>query len=289
MKSYDIGIIMTCYNRKKLTLRCIEQLKRNNSLYSTTIYVCDDASTDGTFQEIKKRFPEVVLIEGSGNLFWCRGMYQAMKKAAYNKHDLYLMVNDDVDFFEYSIEEMIDIYSMMTTSCGVVGYTVSRHDNRITYGGRCAVFKTFLGRKIGINRNYIVHSTKDKLVNCLLTNWNCFLIDNEIIERIGLIDCVYEHGIGDYDYSLMMNKAGIPVYVTRRPVGYCERNSRNNTFQDNKLKRNKRIKKLFSPKEYPIRSILHYHYKHWGIGGIMYAALIYINFIIKIVLGKEIK
>lgn len=279
---------MTCYNRKEMTLKCIKALSKPNTRYSTSFYICDDASTDGTAESINENYPFVNLVKSPGNLYWCRGMYNAMKRAVDENHNFYLMVNDDVEFLDGAIEEMLDTYCETGENCGVVGYTRSKVDGSITYGGLQGQYMKIFGKNAGFIGQYFVSSTKDKLAACLLANWNCFLIDAYTVSRIGLIDQRYEHGIGDFDYSLMMNEAGIHIYVTRNAIGYCERNPINNTFQDSSLKRLERIKKLLSPKAYPVKSRYHYHIKHWGWVGAIYATLIYANFLYKILIGEKI-
>lgn len=66
-----IAILLTCYNRKDKTYVCLNSLYKNISEYCQfDIYLVDDGSTDGTAMMIAKDFPEVILIKGSGSLFW---------------------------------------------------------------------------------------------------------------------------------------------------------------------------------------------------------------------------
>src|SRR5918999_2842907 len=69
--------VLTCFNRKALTLSCLGALQaaaRCAHVELETI-VIDDASTDGTAAAIRTHYPWVEVIDGSGALFRNRGMH----------------------------------------------------------------------------------------------------------------------------------------------------------------------------------------------------------------------
>lgn len=94
-----IAIIMTCFNRKEKTLKCLGSLLADSE-HNLQVYMVDDGSTDGTGDAVKVSFPQVNVIRGDGNLFWNRGMHMAFSKAVEVGYDFYLWVNDDVEFDE---------------------------------------------------------------------------------------------------------------------------------------------------------------------------------------------
>ena len=120
-KDYQIAVVLTCFNRKEMTLRCLRDLSQQADSNKLDFYICDDASTDGTYEAIQSEFPKANIIRSNGNLFWCRGMYEAMKIATEDYHDLYLMVNDDVEFFSNCLETMIDTYEQFEVRQSQVG------------------------------------------------------------------------------------------------------------------------------------------------------------------------
>lgn len=286
-----VAIIFTCFNRKKQTLECLNHLynQQNPSQYKLDFFICDDASTDGTSKAIREQYPDVHLIESEGNLFWCKGMWRAMSKATETYHDYYLMVNDDVEFFDDIIDMLVQTHKSVNCSCGVVGSTISRVDGQVTYGGRKKVQYNLFGKGVGLRSNILITEfarQDDELVQCDLTNWNCFLIDRTVVEKIGIIDSKYEHGLGDFDYSFRMGKSNIPIYIAPKPVGYCERNSTLNTWADNQLPARERIKKLFGPKGYPYRSAYRFGIRTNGPMGILLVSNSYIKKIIRILMKK---
>lgn len=271
-----LAVILTCFNRKEKTINCVKklipQLERGSEEYR--FYICDDQSTDGTFESLKELLPGHEVFQSTGNFYWSKGMYHAMKKAVEDKNDYYLMVNDDVDFFENALDIMFHSYKEAGKSCGIVGSTASREDGSITYGGR----------RNQDSVNPLI--PQEELQECFYTNWNCFLIDKHVMEIVGCIDAKYQHGFGDYDYSQRMNKKGISVYVANGVIGYCEKNSIKGTYRDTLLTRKQRFQKLFSPKGVPVYSYFRYHIKNEGLGKIPACIYGYMMYLIEIVFQK---
>ena len=277
-----IAIIFTCYNRADKTENCVKSLLNQelDKHIKLEFYICDDGSTDNTVKTVRKLIPSAKIINGSGNLFWCKGMYLAMRKAYDNKHDFYLMINDDVNFSPNAIQIMINSYIKSNDICGIVG-SVRDENRRTSYGGR--VFYN----KYKIGKTKLLDSNKT-LQKCDVANWNCFLIPNEVLDMIGIIDNYYEHGCGDFDYSLRMMKYGLPIYVATEDVGICSTNPTKNTSQDCSLSKKERIKKLFSIKESPIKSNIYFYKKNYGVFGLLYMVRTYIHNIIYILKSSKL-
>lgn len=273
-----IAIILCCFNRKEMTKRCLEQMHlqiQKSREHKYNIFVCDDASTDGTPQMIKNDFPEVRLIESKGNLYWCKSMYLGMRTAQKEAPDIYLMINDDVDFYDNMLDMMINAYKEKGPLCGIVGSTRHRVSKVPSYGGR-----TDDGKIIVPNGT---------LQECVLTNWNCFMIDKETVNKIGIIDGKYQHSWGDFDYAWRMKKQNVPIYVASDYIGICETNDIKGTFRDKNVKRSVRLRKLLSPKGMPFYSYIRYHIVAYGKRRILTYVYGYISLIFYIMLKRDIR
>ncbi len=68
--------ILTCHNRRTLTLHCLERFCAQNVRgVRLAVVVCDDGSTDGTAEAVRANFDDrVQLVEGDGHLYWAAGM-----------------------------------------------------------------------------------------------------------------------------------------------------------------------------------------------------------------------
>ena len=84
---------MTVYNRRDITIQCLNRLYANTfdkSKYQLRVYLTNDGCTDGTKEAVESLFPNICIVDGDGSLFWNRGMYVAWKEAVKEKYDYYL-------------------------------------------------------------------------------------------------------------------------------------------------------------------------------------------------------
>lgn len=280
-KNNSIAIVFTCFNRKEKTINCIKTLKNQEGLNEFDLYVCDDGSTDGTSEAIMLEYPSATIIKGTGSLFWSKGMYCAMKEAVKKDYDMYLMINDDVEFIN-TMWQTMSVALKYNSNSGVVGCTLSKEFNKQSYGG-----SKFISSSKGDYVGEMLKPNKNEYINVDLANWNCFLITRDIVQNIGLIDDRYEHAMGDFDYSFRMRKKDYKIILAKEYVGYCENNGIENTFKDKNVSRVKRIKKLFAPNGLPIKSWYYFTKKYYIHGRYKNFIFPYLKFILYIILGEN--
>ena len=64
-----LWVCIPVFNRRKLTVRCLETLMQQNYA-DFQVVVFDDGSTDGTAQYLESHFPSVAVLLGDGNQWW---------------------------------------------------------------------------------------------------------------------------------------------------------------------------------------------------------------------------
>lgn len=165
-----------------------------------------------------------------------------------------LLINDDVEFEKNFIKSMLDLSK--EKNCCVIGPTTDKFGN-LTYGGV----------KYKKNKLSLRHEIKgpDFKEECDTFNANCVLIPYDFFKKTGPIDRHYTHSIGDFDYGLSLKKNGFKLFVNSKFVGVCNRNSKENTWQDCRLNIVERIKKKESPKGLPTKQYFYYCKKNFGI------------------------
>lgn len=208
-----IAVILTVFNRKQITLRCLNHLKDQtihaNPKIKIEIFLTNDGCTDGTPEAIQEQFPETNIINGDGNLFWNRGMYVAWTEAAKNDYDFYLWLNDDT-LLEYdALERLIECSTDKNHQSIIIGSCCSSHDkNFVTYGGH------------SIDNKIIRNLEKES--KCIIFHGNIVLIPKYVFKKIGFNDYHYRHALGDFDYSLMAYRKGVEAYVAKGIYGVCD-------------------------------------------------------------------
>jgi GT2 family glycosyltransferase len=90
-----VAVVTPVRNKRALTLRFLESLRRLDYPRSTVILV-DDGSTDGTGEAVARQFPPVVVLRADGSLWWSGGTNAGVRYALETGHDYVLTINNDV-------------------------------------------------------------------------------------------------------------------------------------------------------------------------------------------------
>jgi len=93
----NVYVVIPVFNRKDITLKCIEQLEgQENAQFQ--IVIVDDGSKDGTEESIKLRFPKVHIVKGDGSWWWTKSVNEGCKFALGNGASAIVLMNDDTKF-----------------------------------------------------------------------------------------------------------------------------------------------------------------------------------------------
>ena len=221
----NIAVLMTCYNRKEKTLRCLSALQegweKNGKGLSVSVFLTDDGCSDGTADAIRSqgfRFP-IHILQGTGNLFWNGGMINSWKAALEEGgFDGYLWLNDDTYSLPEFWEDLIaaDAYSLATFGKhGIyVGSLTDMSGTRLTYGG----FN--FRNKITLSDEFVIPDGSFQTCQC--AHGNITYVSSEVVEAMGVFCEKYIHGGTDHDYTYLAHKAGFPLIVLREYVGLCD-------------------------------------------------------------------
>ena len=222
----DIAVLITVFNRKDKTLRCLESIKKTWEPWSgrikLTVFLTDDGSTDGTKEALSEQdypFPLHVL-QGDGTLFWNGGMINSWKVAlGEGSYDGYLWLNNDTVVLPEFWEDLLkaDIYSIRKYGKkGVyVGSTRDAKTGAFTYGGFVYTNKLTLKDKF-------VSPDGASFQECEAGHGNITYVSSEVVKRMGIFTEKYHHGGSDHDYTYLAHKAGFPILVLPHYSGECE-------------------------------------------------------------------
>ncbi|MBS6921964.1 MAG: glycosyltransferase family 2 protein [Lachnospiraceae bacterium] len=271
-----ILVILTCYNRKEKTKKCIETITDGNPICEFSFVVADDGSNDGTLELLRQMNSkyQIYIVKGNGNWFYSGGMNAGMKYALQSlshDYDYMLMINDDVEFSVESIQNMIN-QSVVQRNAVIVG--AMRDDTGHLSYGAIKYTSGYKYRKLDISEWKTEADT---------FNANCVLIPYQDFEQNGPIDSYYRHSLGDFDYGISLQKSGCKIFQSREFVGICNNNSKNNTWADLSIGRIERIRKKENIKGAPIKQWFYFLKKNFGLRWAIKGA---ITPYIRIIFGK---
>jgi len=218
-----IGILVTVHNRVETTVRGLTRFAALSASMSDeftfSIFLVDDGSTDGTAARVRELPIDVTIINGSGSLFWNRGMVAAYAgaRASGREFDAYMLYNDDVlldENFGSFMRKFRDLKNAI-----LVGALREPATGEVSYSG---YVRTGNRRPLG---DFIQPKLSKPLVPVDTFNGNLVLIPGRIFETLGGLDPGYTHSCGDFDLGLRAAGIGVKNYVYGTPVGECGRNA----------------------------------------------------------------
>jgi len=181
--------------------------------------VVDNASTDGSQEMVRSRFPQVKLISNSTNAGFAKAQNQALRAAAGR---YILMLNPDSELPEADALAKVSAYLDENPDVAIMGLRVLNPDGSLQFSARrfptigAALFRhTLLGRLFPKNRfvrEYVMadwdHSQArdvDWVSGCAM------VLRHEAIERIGLLDERFYMYVEDVDICYRAWQAGLKV------------------------------------------------------------------------------
>ena len=255
-----IAVLMTCFNRREKTLRCLNALQdgweKSTPGLSVSVFLTDDGCSDGTADAIRDRqfhFP-VHILQGTGDLFWNGGMINSWKASlAEGGFDGYLWLNDDTYALSEFWEDLVaaDEYSIKTYGKhGIyVGSTKDKETGAFTYGGFNYVSKITL-------LDQLLPPDGKTFQPCQAAHGNITYVSHEVVEAKGIFSDKYWHGGSDHDYTYRAYKAGFPILVLPRYSAVCENDHIGKTRDHTAMPLKERIKLFYSNRGYNMHNAL---------------------------------
>ena len=205
-----IFAIVVTYNGSKWYDKCFGSLR--NSSVPVQVIVIDNASTDDTVSYIKKKYPEILLIESRNNLGFGKANNIGMKYALKHGADYVFLINQDAWVMPDTIEKLC--YQMQQyPRYGILSpIHLNGTGNELDFN-----FSKNLNPQSchGFISDYVVNGkAKDEIYPVKFVNAALWLISKECLEKIGGFCPLFPHYGEDNNYvdRLVYHKLKIGIY-----------------------------------------------------------------------------
>ena len=186
----SLSIVLVTRNSKSVIFDCLKALNNNDEITSSTKaqwIIVDNASNDGSIEEIIKFYPDITVIKNSDNLGFAKAANQGFKTATC---DYILYINTDTEITKNSISKLYNKISS-DNKIAVIGPRLLRKNNTIQKSVYpeatlwTEIFKPFVKLYVSLKENFY------KKGNCYTVNslrGACFIINKKYMQDVGCFD-----------------------------------------------------------------------------------------------------
>jgi GT2 family glycosyltransferase len=253
-----IYIVIPVHNRIRFTEECLSSL-RDQSYNNFKTIVVDDGSSDGTFEMIKKEFPEIILLRGNGNLWWTGAINKGIQHvlSICNPEDYILVLNNDLTVPKDYIANAFKIATKYSNALIGSVVTSSKNKNIIYSGGILINWRTAKWQNINVGKN-LSEFPKGFVLNVSTLTGRGTLIPSKVFKETGLYNNKHFLQCGDTELPIRAFKSGYKLVVSYDMVVFsCEEGE--NDINHREIYRLNDIKNYFCG----IKSNMNIIYRFW--------------------------
>ncbi|TSC88450.1 MAG: glycosyltransferase [Microgenomates group bacterium Gr01-1014_16] len=213
-----LSVIIVSYNTREITLECLKRIRADE------IIVVDNASSDGSVEEIKKRYKDIRILQNKTNVGFAAANNQGMKIA---KGDKILLLNSDCFVNTDTLDKIQD--SMFKIQSDVIGCRLLNKDGSVQQSWgyfpslrRITLMMLFIDnlpiiRKFidSIHVRDVARYEKEQEVDWVTGAFVMF--KREVFEKVGGIDEKYFMYGEEMEWMYRIKQAGFKVWYS--PVG----------------------------------------------------------------------
>jgi len=215
--SRKIAVVVLTWNNHEYTLDCLRSLAEQTLPH--TVYVVDNASTDGTPEIVAARFPNARVIVNDTNLGFAGGNNVGMQAAFADGADAVLVLNNDTTLVPDVLALLTDTRGIHPDA-GIISPAIlyAQQPHKIWFAG--ANLNTWMGWSYHAHHNAPYESLRRQVRRIARTTGCAMLITHECYTAIGGYDDDFFMYYEDVEYSLHARRAGFETYLVPDAVVY---------------------------------------------------------------------
>ena len=194
-------IFLPVYNRRKITRRFIQCLKKQTYRNNHLILI-DDGSTDGTEEMVCSEIGNVTVIKGWGDWWWAGSLQQGylwLQRNSVSPEDMVLIINDDTEFEEDFLEKGRRFLESHSNTM-LMAQVYSRESGDLVNTGVHVDWRSFRFDPL----------PKAEKINCLSTR-GLFSRIRDFSRVGGFYPKLLPHYFSDYEFTIRAQRKGIKL------------------------------------------------------------------------------
>ena len=216
MKNIRLTVVIVNYNVKDYLCQCLHSVERALVGIPAQVIVVDNASSDGSVEELSKVFPDVKFIANKENGGFARANNQAIRQA---KGDYVLLLNPDTVIGEEVLDECITFMDGHP-SAGAVGVRMLKADGGFAWESRRGIPTPFTSfcKMIGLcklfpksrlfGKYYMRYLDENEKARIEIVSGAFMMLRSSALDEIGLLDETFFMYGEDIDLSYRLLTAG---------------------------------------------------------------------------------
>jgi GT2 family glycosyltransferase len=215
MRAPLVSVIVISWNTKDLLLNCLRSINPKTCKYPLEIIVVDNCSSDGSADEVAKRFSNAMLVRNEANFGFSKANNIGIRKS---RGEYLCLVNSDVQLLNGCIATLVD-YMEEHTDVGMTGPAML--DVKGKLGRSCRGFPTLwnmichafgldlLFPKSKLFASYILRHWAQNTISDvdILGGW-FLVVRREAVKRVGLLDEDFFFYAEDMDWCKRFHSNG---------------------------------------------------------------------------------
>ena len=216
----DLSIIIVNYNVKEFLQQALTSIQQAGRSLDYEVIVVDNASSDGSVELIREKFPDVRLIANEENHGFAVANNQAMKIARGN---FILLLNPDTIVQENTFSVILDFFRQHS-DCGMIGCKILNPDGSLQLACRRSFPTPWVAftKIVGLSRllprsklfgKYnLTYLNPNETYEVEAISGSFMFFRREVMEQIGYLDESFFMYGEDLDWCFRVREAGWKIY-----------------------------------------------------------------------------
>ena len=210
-----VAILLLNYNGKDWIIDCIKSIY-NSNFKDFDIIIVDNGSVDGSPSLIRTQFPDIILIENSSNLGYCKGFNIALEYSKKKDYEFALILNNDSIIDSYALNYLLETSSNNSHSALITGKVLDFDTKKLETVGKYTDKWRIVGGNIGFEKTD--DGQYDYIKEIEFCDDNILLYPLKIFDKVGFYDEMYFLYFDEVDLQMKAKKNNVKIIYDHRCV-----------------------------------------------------------------------